>query len=138
MLEWNMHKFEPAGSGWQAFRPGLTRLDGRFLWPAAIGLGLALAAGALRLRFSWWPIHPVLFLVWGTFPAGCLAASFLLGWLIKSVICRLGGGKAFEANKPLFVGLIAGEFLAGIFWMGFGLLYYVVHAKVGPAVRVHP
>ena len=98
---------------------------------ACLGAGLVLALGCrmLRLRYLWWPIHPVLFLVWGTFPADIYAPSMLLCWAIKGLICRLGGAKTYQAYKPFFVGLVAGEFLAAIVWAIVGYIYY---ATIGP------
>ena len=54
-----------------------------------------------------------------------LTASFLAGWLIKTAVTRFGGGQAHRRYKPLFVGLVAGEFVAGIFWAIVGLVYYL-------------
>jgi hypothetical protein len=89
----------------------------RFLYAAGIGLALVLLCGAMRLRYIWWPIHPILFLVWGTFPMKMLAASFLLGWVVKLALTKFGGSQTYRKAKPLFVGIVAGEFVAGILWM---------------------
>ena len=118
---------------WELFRP-----DNRFLVAAGVGVGLVLIFSAMRLRYSWWPIHPVIFLVWGTWSLGNLTASFMLGWLIKTMITRFGGGKAYRGNKPVFVGMVAGEFVAGIIFAIVGLIYYLITDVPGPTFRVHP
>jgi lysylphosphatidylglycerol synthetase-like protein (DUF2156 family) len=92
---------------------------------------------ALRLRYVWWPIHPVLLLVWGTLPSDRYAASFLAGWAIKVAICWLGGSRSYERNKPLFVGLVAGDFLAAMVLAGVGLAYHAATGLSLPAFRTH-
>jgi hypothetical protein len=118
----------------------LTRISpqaGAHWW---VGLGMALVFGAAlaRLRLSWWPIHPVLFLVWGTYPNGRFYFSFLLGWLLKTAVVKTMGAKGYHALKPLMVGIIAGELLAGLFWMGVGAVYYAVTNQVPKSYFIFP
>ena len=68
----------------QGLRFDLAELDRDLLWYGLTGVGLVFACYALRLRFTWWPIHPALFLVFGTFPANRICFSFLLGWACKA------------------------------------------------------
>ena len=137
MLNRNLQRFEGDGSDSYDLRLDKIRFDRRFLWAAGIGLTLVLVVSALRLRFTWWPIHPILFISWGTWSLGLLAPSFLLGWLIKMLITRFGGSRTYRQYRPLFVGLISGEFVAGIFWMAVGLIYYLVTGTPGVLFRVH-
>jgi len=137
MLDRKISQFEGDPTRFHGLRLELTDVDGRFLLWAGIGAGLVLACSALRLRYTWWPIHPVLFLVWGTFASSVLAASFLVGWLLKTVVTHFGGGSAYRKYKPLFVGMVAGEFLAGLIWQAVGLVYYLVRGVAGPSFRVH-
>ena len=98
----------------------------RFLGFAGAGFVLVLIASALRLRFAWWPLHPVLFLVWYTWPMATLHHSFLLGWLVKTAVTRLGGGPTYGKLQPFMVGVIAGELLGGLTFMVVGAVYYFV------------
>jgi hypothetical protein len=118
---------------WRAFSPST-----KFMTAAGIGLALALGLSMMRLRFTWWPLHPVLFLVWGTFPLNVLAPSFLLGWLLKVGVTSFGGGSTYRTARPIFVGLIAGEFAAAIFWVAVGTIYYLQTGQVGEAFKVFP
>jgi hypothetical protein len=118
--------------------PATMTLDRDLLLPAGIGLGGVLACSLLRLRFHWWPIHPVLLLMWGTYPMGRLAPSFLAGWFLKVAVSRFGGGQTYRKYKPIFVGMVAGEFVAGIFWIIVAQLYYQVFGVSGPKFDVHP
>jgi len=95
-----------------------------FLVYTSIGLGLFGACMFLRLRFSRWPFHPVLFLVWFTWNAGVFSWSFLLGWIIKSIVLKFGGAEAYQKAKPLMMGIIAGEMAAGLLFMVVGAIYY--------------
>ncbi len=99
----------------------------------ALGSALVLTCAAARLRFAWWPLHPVLFMVFGTHPAAHAHYSFLLGWAIKLAVVRLGGARSYHLVMPLMVGLIAADVLAGLFWTGVGS---VVHFLGGSPVRV--
>jgi hypothetical protein len=97
--------------------------------PSALGwliAGVLLVVGCAfaRLRIAWWPIHPVLFLVLGSTPVIRVGWSFLLGWVIRQAVIRLGGVKAFHAVLPLAVGAIAGELLAAVGWQVCGAIYY--------------
>ncbi len=98
-----------------------------FLAAAGIGVALVLILSILRLRFVWWPLHPVLFLVWNTYPMTKVSASFLLGWFIKTVVTRLGGAQKYHQIKPLMIGAIAGDLLGGLIFMVHGALYYYVY-----------
>jgi hypothetical protein len=105
-------------------RLGEFRPSDRFLWSAGVGVALVLIVGALRLRFSWWPLHPVMFLVWDTFPMAALGHSFLLGWFVKTAVSRLGGHRVYQKAKPLMVGIIAGDLLGPTAFIVYGALYY--------------
>ncbi len=91
-----------------------------------IGFGLFLTFAAARLRLPWWPLHPVIFLVWGTFPIHRFAFSFLIGWLVKAAVMQLGGVRAFRKLIPLAIGIICGELLMGLGWIGVGFAYFVI------------
>ena len=101
------------------------RPDGKAAAAFFIALVLVLAFSAARTRFSWWPIHPVLFAVLGTYQSFSLARSFLLGWLIKVAVVRLFGGRGYEKVKPFMIGVIAGDILGGILPMIHGAVYHM-------------
>lgn len=108
-------------SGWQRLKqmaPSRSCMLG-----FAIGLGLVGLFSFCRMRLAWWPLHPVLFLLWQNYPGGVMAASFLLGWLIKTLVTKFGGARSYQQFKPLMVGLIAGDLLAGVivFLVGTGV-----------------
>ncbi len=102
------------------------------------GLGLVLVFSTGRLRYPWWPIHPILFAVWGTYQNTMLGMSFLIGWAIKVVVARLFGGRGYERLKPVMIGLIAGDVLGGIIPMIHGAVYYLITDVRPIAFRVLP
>jgi len=87
------------------------------------GVGLVLLLSLLRFRFAHFPIHPVLLLVWGTYPAINVWGSFLLGWFLKSLVVKFGGGTTYHKLKPVFIGLVASELIASAGIVIFDLLY---------------
>jgi len=103
-----------------------------FFTAAGIGLVLVLVCSYLRLRFPRWPLHPLMFLVWGTPWMVEYAPSFLLAWLLKSVIMKYGGQKAYHKAKPFFIGLVAGEFAAAMLWATVSVVYYLRSGTTPP------
>jgi hypothetical protein len=79
----------------------------------------------LRLRVTWWPLHPVMFLLWATYPMEQTCHAFFCGWLIKTCAIRFGGIRMARDLKPLMVGVIAGELLSAIIFMVVGAVYYM-------------
>jgi hypothetical protein len=104
----------------------------------AIAFGLVVACAALRNRFPRWPIHPVLFLMLGTWPSLSLGPSFLMGWAINSTAVRYGGRAARKRLKPVMVGLIAGEMMIGVTMMAIGAVYYCVTGAPPQTIRLLP
>ena len=123
---------------WHAFSFAHIDPNPDFLWAAGVGLAAVLVVSFLRLRYTWWPIHPVMFLVFGVDTVTPLCASFLVGWAIKTGVMRFGGSRVYRAGKPVFVGLIAGEFVAGLLWAAGGLARYLAEGTHVEVLRVHP
>ena len=113
-----------AQSGWDRIRS--IRPKRSFMIFMGSGFLLFTACALLRLRFSKWPLHPVLFLVWFTYPLMQFAWSFLIGWMIKSMVVKFGGGSTYQRVKPLMVGVIAGEMTVGLAFIVVGAVYYFV------------
>jgi len=90
----------------------------------AFGMGAVLVLSLMRFRFAWWPLHPVIFLMWGSWTSVLTWGSFLIGWLIKVLIVRFGGGRTYQSQKPLFIGIIMGEIVAVAMVLLVGFVYY--------------
>ncbi len=90
----------------------------------ATGVGIAstLLLAALRMRFAWWPFHPVGYAVSGSWSMEQLWVPIFVSWLLKWVILHYGGAKAYRRAVPFFIGLALGEFLLGCLWDIHGIL----------------
>lgn len=86
----------------------------------------------LRFRFSRFPIHPMLFLIVGTYPSSQTWGSFMIGWFIKTLAVRFGGGGVYNKMKPLFVGLIAGELMMVGLSVLVDFLYFFLNGSPSP------
>ena len=71
----------------------------------------------LNRRFLWWPLHPLGFVVSMDRVMDTAWFPVFLAWLLKIVLLKYGGLKAYRALWPLFYGLILGQFVAGGFWL---------------------
>jgi hypothetical protein len=91
---------------------------------ALAGAGGVLVFGLLRRRLPHWPLHPLMFLVFGTYPIGMFWFSFLLGWGIKHVVCGLFGYHVYDRTKPLWLGVVAGELVSSLAIIAHGDVYY--------------
>ena len=92
---------------------------------ASMGGMMNLSFGALgvvflsliRQRFWWWPFHPLGFVMGATYPMVLLWFSVLLGWLMKWATLRFGGISMYNRLRPLFLGMVLGEYLSGGIWL---------------------
>ncbi|HUU53667.1 MAG TPA: DUF6784 domain-containing protein, partial [Armatimonadota bacterium] len=85
----------------------------------AMGAGavVALVLGALRLRFWWWPFHPIGYLAAFCWGMHWYSQPFFLGWLLKSAAIRYGGLPLYRRTVPLAIGLIVGDFVSQGIWV---------------------
>jgi hypothetical protein len=124
------------GGAWR--RLAGIRPEGKFLLYAGAGVALALAVSALRLRFARWPIHPIMFMVWGTAAMARLSASFLIGWIIRQIVTRVGGAGLYTRVKGFMYGVIAGELLGALIWLIVGAIYYAATGDVPKRYPIFP
>ena len=84
---------------------------------AGLSGGLVVAAlVVLRSYFLRFPLHPLGYAMVTAYGQP-LWGPFLLVWLAKSAILRLGGMRAYRRGVPFFLGLVIGHFfLAGLVW----------------------
>src|SRR5690606_31460299 len=87
------------------------------------GAAGTLLLSILRLRYAWWPLHPIGYLFMMTWPMAQLWFSIMLGWLVRTVALRFGGAKLYTTLQPAMMGLIIGEAIASATWLVLGLLF---------------
>lgn len=81
-----------------------------------VGVGWVAILAFFRLHFVWWPFHPVGLAVSSSWSMGMLWFPMFLSWLIKTLLLRYGGSRAYRPAVPFFVGLVLGEFVIGSLW----------------------
>ncbi|MCX7706231.1 MAG: hypothetical protein N2115_08275 [bacterium] len=83
------------------------------------GIGLAVMSGLMFMRqqFLWWPLHPIGFVIGPVWLMDMLWFSIFIAWLIKKIILKYGGVKAYEKSKYFFLGLPLGFYTCAGIWV---------------------
>ena len=72
----------------------------------------------LRQRFLWWPLHPIGFPIATTYTIVSYEwFALFTAWVLKGVILRYGGVRAYRFMVPFFLGLTLGEFFTACMWV---------------------
>jgi hypothetical protein len=100
---------------WQKLR--LIKPEPGFLGFSLAGAAVVVGCSLMRLRFTWWPLHPLPFLLFNTWCLGRMYTSFFVGWAVKVALLRVGGGKVFTRSKPFFIGVILGQVVMAGLWI---------------------
>ncbi|MEN6400869.1 MAG: DUF6785 family protein [Armatimonadia bacterium] len=115
----------PQGSGLGTTNLLMSDLRGAVKPSAEDFIALALGGGFtwflvfMRQRFLWWPFHPLGYIAWLGWPTERYWLSIFFGWIIKIIVVRFGGYKAFQRLKPAAYGLILGVTFIVSFWIVF-------------------
>ena len=95
--------------------PTTVRWDG-WLFTAAGGMGMGLLMLAQH-RVLWWPLHPLGFCISSVWAIHFVWFSVFIAWILKATILKYGGPRLFTRLRPLFLGLILGEFVTQGSWL---------------------
>ncbi|MFA5646017.1 MAG: DUF6785 family protein [Candidatus Ratteibacteria bacterium] len=76
----------------------------------------------LRMRFLWFPFHPLGFVFSSIMMTNHLWFSIFLAWVIKVAILKYSGARVYERGKTFFIGLIVGQFVVNGLWIIIDLL----------------
>jgi len=68
----------------------------------------------LRTRLLWFPLHPLGYALSGCWTMMVFWFPCLVAWLCKVLILRYGGMKLYARARPLFLGMVLGEFTMAI------------------------
>ena len=80
----------------------------------------------LRRRFIFWPFHPAGYAVASSiWTFGWLWFSIFISWAIKTAILKFGGIGLYRRARPIFLGLILGEYVVGGAWVIIRLIFNV-------------
>ena len=88
----------------------------------AAGAALFVFAGLMRLRFLWWPFHPLGYLFSNSLPQAVGTFPFFIAWALKVLVTRYGGLRLYRQTIPLVIGLIVGDMLNSSLWSIIGLV----------------
>jgi hypothetical protein len=119
---------------WMNYRIGAMGLNGQYSWLSGVfyeehaaflngeerqnlwtpvsfflGAGFTVLLALLRLQFYWWPLHPLGFVMCGSWSLVVYWFPIFVAWLIKTIIVHYGGLSGYRKARPYFLGLILGE-----------------------------
>ena len=124
----NLSSWNYQGGPWSAY----TALASRITNPAErnwtdasfILVGAAFASFVMFMyhRFLWWPFHPIGCTTGSSWGIQMMLFSIFLGWFFKYIILKYGGLRGHRMARPLFLGLIFGEYFVGGLWLVVGLI----------------
>ncbi|NKB69129.1 MAG: hypothetical protein GKR89_18830 [Candidatus Latescibacteria bacterium] len=90
-------------------------------WPGWgwTGLGAAMMGGLMLARhfWLWWPLHPIGFVVGGTWILNSVWFSIFLAWLVKIAVIKYTGPTGYRVTRWFFLGMIMGQFVVGGIWL---------------------
>lgn len=86
-----------------------------------VGFAFTILLNTLRMRFFWFPFHPVGFAISSSWSMHQLWMCMFIAWMIKLLLLRYGGLKLYRTAVPLFLGLILGECVMGSLWTIIGI-----------------
>jgi hypothetical protein len=87
------------------------------------GAGVVLFLSVMRTQFVGWPFHPAGYIASGHYGLMRLWLPIFVTWLVKALLLRYGGLRAYRTALPFFLGLLLGEFSAGFLRTVLDLLF---------------
>ncbi len=96
--------------------PSLAKTDVNGLIAVGVGAAIVVLLGVMRLRFWWWPFHPVGYIASNTWGSHWWFVPFFIGWAAKTLVIRYGGLRLYRGTVPLAIGLIVGDLVNGAVW----------------------
>src|SRR5690349_11076606 len=95
--------------------------NGTAIKAVLVGAATAFFLQAMRVRFPWWPFHPLGYAVTSSWEINLVWMPLFIAWVLKLVILRYGGRQGFSKSIPFFMGLIMGQFVVGSLWNLWGI-----------------
>ncbi len=86
------------------------------------GAAFAVFLGAMRLRFWWWPFHPIGYMAAMCWGLHWYYMPFFIGWALKTLAIRYGGLRLYRSTVPIAVGVIVGDMVNRGMWAVIALL----------------
>jgi len=76
----------------------------------------------LRLRYLWFPVHPLAYAIGNSWGVQQLWMPLMIGSTCKLLMLKFGGLPNYRRSLPFFFGLILGEIVVGSLWTIVGIL----------------
>ena len=90
-------------------------------WPGwgwnGVGAAIMTSLMVARQRLLWWPLHPIGYVVGGTWIMHSVWFSIFLAWVIKATVLKYAGPRGYRITRGFFLGMILGQFVVGGFWL---------------------
>lgn len=91
-----------------------------FTWAAglwtAVGVAATVGLSLIRRNFLAWPFNPLGYALCASWTTTVFWFPMLVAWILKTLIMRYGGIGAYRTARPIFLGLIFGEFTMAAVW----------------------
>ena len=97
-------------------------------------LGVAITSFLIIMQrqFLWWQIHPIGYVMGAVYSSYFLWSCMFIGWFLKFLVLKSGGIGFYRRFRPLFLGLIVGEFGIVGAWMVLGIFTGVNYQNALP------
>ena len=106
----------PANIAAQKMRnPSLPNMGG-WMW-TGVGAAVMVLLTLATYRFSWWPLHPLGYMVSPVWIMNSLWFPFLVAWVLKSLMLRFGSMDLYNRSRLLIYGIILGQIVVAGFWL---------------------
>jgi hypothetical protein len=89
------------------------------------GFAFAMFLQFMRVRFPWWPFHPLGYAVTSSWEINLVWMPLFIAWLLKLVILRYSGLPGYRRALPFFFGLMLGQFVIGSLLNVYGIVMQV-------------
>lgn len=89
-----------------------------------VGVGFlgSLLLGHMRVRYLWFPLHPLAYAIGNSWGVAQLWVPLFIGSVAKFFILKFGGLPTYRRALPFFFGLILGEIAVGSLWTIVGIV----------------
>ncbi len=93
---------------------------------ALLGAVVMLGLIYMHTHCLWWPVSPIGFVIASSEMTNRIIwANFFIGWLIGTIVRKVGGLRLYRTVRPAFIGLVLGDIVTGLVLLLLGLLLNV-------------
>ncbi|RKU13277.1 hypothetical protein C6501_09440 [Candidatus Poribacteria bacterium] len=97
-----------------------------------LGVGITSFLLIMQRQFMWWQLHPIGYVMGAVYSSYFLWSCIFIGWFLKFLVLKSGGIGYYRRFRPLFMGLIVGEFGIVGLWMILGMFTGVNYQNALP------